>query len=155
LREIVDARNLVLREDVDNGWIWQAISYYLPSEMLPERSNPQRSYAEKQHKRQDHLSLCYELSRFSWEEVRWLKRWSFVHEITARPALLRDKRIFITLGREVSSLKEYPSNDQFREIMKLLAQQFPTRTYRESLLIDDPEIRSRVRNAVLSIMQPG
>lgn len=147
-REIVDDRNLVLQEDVDNGLIWQAISYYLPETMLPERSNLQKSYADKQHKRQDHFSLCYELSKFSWEEVKWIKRWSYVHEITARPALLRDRRIFIALGEEVASLIDYPTNSEFREIMKLLTQEFPTKSYRESLIISDYEVKKRVKKAV-------
>lgn len=152
LREIVDDRSLVLREDVDNGLIWQAISHYIPVGMLPERVNLDKSYADKQHKRQDHFSLCYEISGFSWEEIKWIKNWSFVHEITARPALVRDKRIFIALGEEISSLDNYPTNDQFREIMKLLTQEFPTRTYRESLIIGDEEVRQRVRKAIRMIL---
>jgi len=153
LREIVDDRSLVLQEDVDNGLIWRAISYYLPTTMLPEGSNLERSYADKQHKRQDHFSLCYELSKFRWEEVKWIKRWSFVHEITARPALLRDKRIFIALGEDFSSLKNYPTNDQFREIMKLLTQEFPTKNYRESRIISDDEVKGRVRKSVNQIIR--
>jgi len=153
LREIADDRSLVLQEDVDNGLLWQAISYYLPPTMLPERANLDKSYADKQHKRQDHFSLCYELSKFRWEEVKWIKRWSFVHEITARPALLRDKRIFIALGEEISSLKNYPTNDQFREIMKLLTQEFPTKNYRESLIIADHEVERRIKKAVVQISQ--
>jgi hypothetical protein len=153
LREIVDARDLVLQEDISSGLIWQAVASYLPREMLPERSNLEKPYEEKQHKRQDHFSLCYELSRFSWDEVKWIKTWSFVHEITARPALLRDKRIFISLGQGISLLAEYPASDQFREMMKVLAKEFPTKSYRESLLISDQEIQSRVTKAVNSIVR--
>ncbi len=152
-REIVDDRNLVLQEDIENGLIWQAISYYLPKTMLPERSNLNKSFVDKQHKRQDHFSLCYELGNFSWEEIKWIKNWSFVHEITARPALLRDKRIFIALGENVASLNKYPTTSEFREVMKLLTQQFPTKSYRESLIISDDEVKKRVKNAVGQIIQ--
>jgi len=153
LREIVDDRDLVLQEDIDNMLIWQAIWYYLPKSIIPQRTKTEKHYADKQHKRQDHLSLCYELSRYNWEDVNWIKRWSDVHEITARPALLRDKRIFIALGRAIDSLDKYLTLSQFREIMKLITKEFPTRKYRNSHMINDEEIDQKVFKAVVSITE--
>lgn len=148
LREIVNDRELVLQSDIDNLLIWQAIWQYLPQTMLPERTNTDTPYPDKQHKRQDHLSLCYELSNFTWEEVRWIKKWSFVHEITARPSLLRDKRIFRLLGNYVSTLPNYPSVEDFREIMKNLVKRFPTKKFRDTTVFTDDDIYDHVSKAV-------
>ncbi len=148
LRVIVNDRTIVLQSDIDNMLVWQAIWQYLPDSMIPQRTNIEKPYSDKQHKRQDHLSLCYELSNYSWDEISWIQRWADVHEITARPSLLRDKRIFTALGNCVSKLQEYPSLDQFREIMKHLAKAFPTKKYRDSSVLSDDEIVSRVKAAV-------
>lgn len=148
LREIAQNRELVLQSDVDNMLIWQAIWQYLPESMIPERTNVDKPYSDKQHKRQDHLSLCYELGKYPWEEISWIQRWADVHEITARPSLLRDKRIFISLGKNISALAEYPTLTKFREIMKNLAKEFPTKQYRDTSLLPDEEISARVSAAV-------
>lgn len=148
LKEIVDDRDLVLQSDLDNMLIWQAIWQYLPTSMMPGRSNVEKPYYEKQHKRQDHLSLCYEIAAFNWNQIKWIKTWAFVHEITARPSLLRDKRIFIALGNLIESLDEYPTVDEFREIMKHLTGSFPTKKYRDSHVLTDEEINLKVKAAL-------
>jgi hypothetical protein len=148
VRVIVEDQSLVLQSDIDNMLVWQAIWQYLPKSMMPERTNIEKPYSDKQHKRQDHLSLCYELSSFSWKEASWIKRWTFVHEITARPSLLRDKRIFLALGDCISNQPVYPTIDVFREIMKNLVKGFPTKKYRDSTVFTDEEIYSRVSKAV-------
>jgi len=154
VRLIVEDQNLVLQSDIDNMLIWQAIWQYLPQTMMPERTNIEKPYSDKQHKRQDHLSLCYELSNFSWNEASWIRRWAFVHEITARPSLLRDKRIFLTLGDCISNQPAYPTIDVFREIMKNLVKGFPTKKYRDSTVLSDDEIYSRVSKAVNNAISP-
>jgi len=128
--------------------IWQAIWQYLPSSMMPDRTNVQKPYYEKQHKRQDHLSLCYELAAFDWDDINWIKSWGFVHEITARPSLLRDKRIFEALGLFVQSLDKYPRVEDFREIMKKLTVAFPTKQFRNTLLLSNEEIHQKVEEAL-------
>lgn len=152
LREIVDDRNLVLQSDIDNMLVWQAIWQFLPPFMIPSRTNIDKPYSDKQHKRQDHLSLCYELSSYPWDEVSWIKRWAYVHEITARPSLLRDKRIFGTLGRYIDELSIYPTVEEFREIMKNLTKAFPTKQFRDSSVLADDEIDSRVSRAVDNVI---
>jgi len=148
LKIIVDDRGLVMQSDVDNMLIWQAIWQYLPSSMMPDRTNVQKPYYEKQHKRQDHLSLCYELAAFDWDDINWIKSWGFVHEITARPSLLRDKRIFEALGLFVQSLDKYPRVEDFREIMKKLTVAFPTKQFRNTLLLSNEEIHQKVEEAL-------
>ena len=148
LKEIVDDRDIVLQIDLDNMLIWQAIWQYLPESMIPSRTNVEKPYYEKQHKRQDHLSLCYELAAFKWNEIKWIKKWAFVHEITARPSLLRDKRIFLALGNFIESLDVYPTVDEFREIIKNLTDSFPTKKYRDTLIYTDEEIDSKIEIAL-------
>jgi len=152
LRIFVDDRDLVLQSDIDNMLIWQAIWQFLPSTMIPSQTNIDKPYYDKQHKRQDHLSLCYELSSYPWDEVSWIKKWAYVHEITARPSLLRDERIFGTLGRYIDELSIYPTVEEFREIMKNLAKAFPTKQFRDSSLLADDEIDTQVSKAVKSVM---
>jgi len=154
LRSIVEDRNLVLQSDIDNMLVWQAIWQYLPASMIPNRTKLDKPYSDKQHKRQDHLSLCYVLSNYAWKEISWIRKWSFVHEITARPSLLRDKRIFTALGQSIEALERYPTLEQFREIMKNLVQSFPTKKYRDTSLLPDEEIVSKVRNAVIKNVDP-
>ncbi len=148
LRVIVDDRSLVLQSDIDNMRVWQAIWQYLPPSIIPHRTNIEKPYSDKQHKRQDWLSLCYELSSYTWDEISWIQRWADVHEITARPSLLRDKRIFSALGKSITDLPKYPSLDEFREIMKNLANAFPTKKFRDSSVFSDVEIISRVSKAI-------
>jgi len=112
LHEIVDNREIVMEADIENMRIWEAIWYFLPKTLKTQRTNFDKYYSEKQHKRQDHLSLCYELGQFSWEEVNWLKRWGDWHEITARRAIVLDKRILVALGAAISSLEQYPTKNR-------------------------------------------
>ncbi len=151
LRVIVDDRRLVLQSDIDNMVVWQAIWQYLPQSMIPKRTNIEKPYSDKQHKRQDHLSLCYEISSYEWDEVSWIQSWAFVHEMTARPSILRDMRIFSALGECIGGLSKNPSLTEFREIMKQLVQAFPTKKYRDSTFLSDDEITYRVSAAIESV----
>ncbi len=155
LREITDDRNLVASADLDSGLVWEAIWQYLPDSMRPAGSNDEESYSEKRHKRKDHLSLCYEISKFEWSEVRWIRRWDDWHQLAFRPGLLRDKRILRTLGESISRLHEYPSRQQFRKVIKILGEAFPTRRLRDSVLLDDAKVARIVEETVESaIPQP-
>lgn len=147
LRKIVKDQNLVDPADIDNMLIWEAIYYFLPESMRPSSFN-NKPYSEKQHKRQDFLSLCYEISGFKWSEVKWIKRWSDWHQISHRPGLLRDKRILIALGDFIDNLESYPSHKEIIEIVKDLGNAFPTRKLRDSSLFNDKVIIQTVKNAV-------
>lgn len=148
LREIVDDRNLVTSADVDSGLVWVAVWQYLPASVRPVGSTDAKSYSERRHKRKDHLSLCYEISGFEWSEVRWIRRWDDWHQLAFRPGLLRDKRIMRTLGEDISRLTEYPSRKEFREIVKVLGEAFPTRRLRDSTFLGGEEIKRTVDEAV-------
>ena len=152
LREIADDRELVTRIDVESGVFWLAVWNYLPDSMRPAGSTDKKphQYAEKQHKRKDHLSLCYEISRFEWPEVQWIRRWDDWHQLAFRPGLLRDKRILLALGESISRLPEYPSRQQFRKVVMILGEAFPTRHLRDSAFLGDAEITQTVDEVVES-----
>lgn len=148
LREIVDDRDLVASVDVESGLVWVAVWYYLPNSMRPAGSTDAKPYSEKQHKRKDHLSLCYEIGKFEWREVRWIRRWDDWHQLAFRPGLLRDKRIIRAFGEGISRLPRYPSRQEFREMVKVLGEAFPTRRLRDSTFLADIEIAQTVEEAV-------
>jgi hypothetical protein len=150
INEVVEKRELVKQEDIDNLFIWQAIWFYLPATILPVGINKNRSYEEKQHKRQDHLTKCYELGKLDWQDVSWMKRWADWHEITARPAILRDKRILLSIGKAIKNLKNYPTLLEFREIAKCICEFFPTKKEKESFLFTQDEIDQRISKCVIS-----
>ena len=154
LREIVDDRTLVSTSDVDSGAIWAAIWHFLPASLKPSHSSL-RDYEDKKHKRKDHLSLCFDISEFAWEDVEWIKRWDDWNQLEFRPGLLRDRRVLELLGREISAQARYPNREEFRAIVKILADEFPTRKMRDSSVLPDEEIRKRVAAAVYRSMTTG
>jgi hypothetical protein len=55
------------------------------------------------------------------------------------------------LGHEVSELQEYPSRMKFRKILKILAEEFPTRRYKDSSLFEDSQVLQAVRKAIATV----
>jgi hypothetical protein len=153
LRTLVDDPELVSRADVHSGHIWLAIWHYLPDSIKPAGLATTSEYQERQHKRKDHLSLCYEISKFDWPDVGWIRRWDDWHQIAFRPGILRDKRVLSVLGRTISQLSRYPSREQFREIVKILGETFPTRSLRDSSVLSKDLVESAVIEAVAQATQ--
>ena len=154
LRALVKDPKLVSSTDKSSGLIWQAVRYYLPDLLRPAGSGDTEDYTDKQHKRKDHLSLCYEISAFDWNEVLWIQRWDDWQQVAFRPGLLRDRRIIHALGKAISALATYPNRDIFRNIVKKLGEDFPTRQHRDSLLFSDDVIEKAVASA-LSLSSTG
>jgi len=148
LREIVEDQTLVSSADVSTGLVWQAIWRYLPDSLKPAGSSEEEPYSDRQHKRKDHLSLCYEIAGLKWNEVRWIQRWDDWHQLAFRPGLLRDPRVLAALGDSMSRLKTYPTRETFREIVKRLGDAFPTRRMRDSSLLDPEKVLQTVNDAV-------
>lgn len=151
LRTIVDDRGLVSSSDTNSGLVWQAIWHFLPESLRPAQSDATEDYSSKQHKRKDHLSLCYEISAWQWDEVSWIQRWDDWHQLAFRPGLLRDRRIIRTLGRALSRSQSYPTRETFREAVKRLGEAFPTRRHRDSSLLPDDAIDKAITSALLGL----
>ena len=152
LREIAEDQKLVSGADVSSGLVWQAIWHYLPDSLKPAGSSEEEPYSDKQHKRKDHLSLCYEIAGFKWNEVRWIQRWDDWHQLAFRPGLLRDPRVLAALGSIMSRLKTYPTREAFREIVKRLGDEFPTRRMRDSSLLVPEKVMQSVNDAVRHVV---
>ncbi len=152
LREIVQDQELVSAADVSGGLVWQAIWYYLPDSLKPAGSSEEEPYSDRQHKRKDHLSLCYEIAGFKWNQVRWIQRWDDWHQLAFRPGLLRDSRVLAALGETMSRLNTYPTRERFREIVKHLGDAFPTRRLRDSSLLASEKVLRTVNEAVRKVV---
>ena len=153
LRQIVEDRELVSTADLSTGLVWGAIWDHLPDKLKPEGSSgASEAYSEKRHKRKDHLSLCFEISAFDWNEVEWIKGWANWQQLTFRPGILRDKRIVATFREAITQLPKFPSRQEFRAIVKLLGKAFPSRRPRESGVLKDEDIREIVKGAVSSVI---
>jgi hypothetical protein len=148
LRETINDRSLVLQADVESGVIFRAVWDHLPPELRPSPSHLERPFADRQHKRKDHLSLCYEISAFKWDDVSWIRRWDDWNQVSFRPSLLRDCRLLGELGKQLRMLPAYPSRVEFRTVVKYLGMAFPTRVMRDSTLLSDERIRSAVSDAI-------
>lgn len=152
LRKIVETPNLLLRADLESGLIWDAIWQYIPNDLKPEHSSDSTPYSEKRRRRKDHLTMCYEISRFKWGDVKWMRRWNDWYEIASRPGLTRDIRVFRSLGRIISGLRSYPSGGEMREIAKSLAASFPTKQLRDTSGFSDEYIDQTVRSCIEKVL---
>lgn len=148
LRKIIDDPKLVSRTDVENKMVFLAIWDHLPNSLRPVGSAGGKLSAESQHRRKDHLMLCYEISGFDWSEVEWIKRWDDWFRLAFSPGLLRDKRIIKALSEAIHELETYPSSKTFREITMHLSKAFPTRPLRDSSLFSDEKIVQIVRETL-------
>ena len=156
LRAIVDDRSLVRTDDISTGIIWEAVWYHLPQNLKPKKSaKTERPYHERRHKRKDHLSLCYEVSKFDWDEISWVRGWDNWQQLVFRPGLLRDRRVLRALREEVLKLPGFPPQKEFREIVKAVGKVFPTVKLRDSSLLPDAAIKESVKNSVAMAIRDG
>ena len=95
----------------------------------------------------------YEISKFEWSDVEWIRRWDDWHQIAFRPSLVRDPRLLRALGQSITSLETYPSRAQFRTIVKLLGEEFPTRKLRETSILPDQTLVEAVSRVVSQAMR--
>ena len=137
-----------MQADVDSGDMWKAVWWHLPKDLRPEGQGAEGESYELGHKRKDHLSLCYEIAKYPWSAVSWIRRWDDWHQICFRPTITRDDRILSELGRALGEMDQYPSRSVFRAIVRNLGDRFPTRRKVNTELLDDATIFTAVGNAV-------
>lgn len=153
LRAVAGDRGLVASADIDSGALWRAVWQYLPDTVKPEGAAEEESYADKQHKRKDHLWLCYEIGAFSWPDIEWIRRWDDWHQIAFRPSLIRDPRLLRALSEAITSSERYPSREEFRTIVKLLGEEFPTRKARDTTMLPEDTLVGTVSRVVTQAMR--
>lgn len=144
LRDIVDDNELVLRTDVQNGLIWEAIKQHLPESFGIKGAGVARDANEDYDGSRGHLPECYAISKHAWEDVQWLKRWVDWSDIYHRESMWQDKRILRSMCKEIKQMEQYPSKDVLRDILKLLSAQT---TGKNIKILDDSVIAEKVHHA--------
>lgn len=151
LRKLVDGNELVLRTDVQNCLIWEAIKQYLPEAIGLKGAGKAYDTKAPQHGDRGHLPICYAAASYAWKEIKWLRRWDDWCAIYYRESMWKDKRIIESLRDEITAMKEYPKQDDFREIIKNLASQTTGKhieVLHDSVIVD--KVHSAVEHALLS-----
>jgi len=144
LRKIVDNNDLVLRTDIQNGLVWEAIKQHLPESFGIKGAGVARDANADYDGSRGHLPECYAISEHAWKDVQWLKRWVDWTYIYYRESMWRDKRVLRFMHREIERMDEYPSQEVMRDILKRLSAQT---TGKDISVLDDSEIVRKVHHA--------
>jgi len=144
LRKIVDDNELVLRTDVQNGLIWEAIKQHLPESFGIKGAGVARHANDDYDGSRGHLPECYAISKHAWKDVQWLKRWVDWSDIYHRESMWQDKRILRSMHKEIKRMEQYPSKDVLRDILKRLSAQT---TGKDITVLDDSVIAEKVHHA--------
>jgi len=144
LRKIVDDNELVLRTDVQNGLIWEAIKQHLPKSFGIKGAGVARNANDDYDGSRGHLPECYAISKHAWKDVQWLKRWVDWTYIYYRESMWRDERILRFMHEEIERMGEYPSKDVLRDLLKHLSAQT---TGKDIKILDDSVIAEKVHHA--------
>jgi len=127
---IVENQELVDPSDVYEYHIWHAVREYCPVTLLPkgekERSDEGR-ISKRKGKKYDHFELCYKLGKYEWGDVQWIPTWTEWVDLIEAPGLIRDIRIVPEIGKLARSLEPSVLKEKFREIVKELRKEFPTK----------------------------
>ncbi len=148
LRRIVDGNELVLDRDLKEGYIWEAIKQHLPESFGLKGAGQARMRKSKTHlsSNRGHLPVCYAVAHYGWEDVSWIRRWTDWCAIYYRESMWKDRRVLVSLRKEIENMKTYPKGTEFREIIGNLAKQ----TTKKNLeVLDDSTIVEKVHRAVV------
>ena len=145
LRKIIDGNELVLRSDVQNGLIWEAIRQHMPESIGLKGAGQAQHRAFRKDANRGHLPVCYAAASYAWKDVRWLRRWNDWCIIYHRESMWRDSRILESLRQEIRGMKKYPKQGEFEGIIKALAAQT---TKRRLDVLDNSAIAEKVHQAV-------
>ncbi len=145
LRKIVDCPGLVLRDDVENGLIWEAVKQHLPDTIGLKGAGQAQEIDSKKWGDREHLAVCYAITHYDWKDISWLRRWDDWCKIYYRESMWKDKRILASLRKEIMSMEKYPNRAELTQILKNLAAQT---TGKDIAMLDDFVISEKVHNAV-------
>lgn len=145
--------SLVAPEDVSRGRIWLAIRQYCPDELRPSaRGQAERAkHPEREGQRRDHYYCCYEIGKYRWEDISWIRRWSDWMSLFEAPGVLRDPRILGLVGQALAEREHPLSREEFRRFLKALRKPFSTRpVYTEPSELPDERLKELVFEALHS-----
>ena len=150
--QFVEDRSLVDPSDVYEGRIWRALREYCPVSLRPkgarEEDHGRSGPPKREGKKYDHFELCYRLGKFQWSDINWLPTWTDWVDLIETPGLIRDARIVPAISRLARPLYRTLVRENFREVIKELRKEFPTKTKLiESTGLEDAAITEKVKNA--------
>jgi hypothetical protein len=149
--QFVDDPSLVAPDDLLQGYIWKAIREHCPQELRPspKRRGEQDTQPEREGHRRDHYHCCYEIGKYSWEDINKIKRWSDWMSLFEAPGILRDSRILKLVIEALTRIEHPLARIEFRKLVKALRKPFSTRpTYVEPTVLPDERLKALVSKAL-------
>ena len=150
--QFVDDSVIVDPSDLHEGRAWRALREYCPGSLLPksekDESHEHPTSPKREGKKYDHFELCYRLAKFQWADINWLPTWKDWVDLIEVPGLMRDSRIMPEIGRLSRLLYHSLIKESFREVIKELRKEFPTRVKLiDSTGLSDAAITEKVKDA--------
>ena len=149
--QFIGDTSLVAPDDLLRGYIWQAIRDHCPKELRPshKRRGERDTQPERDGHRRDHYHCCYEIGKYSWEEISRIQRWSDWISLFESPGILRDPRILKLVIEAIATIGHPLTRLEFRKIIKALRKPFSTRpTYIEPSVLSDERLRALISEAL-------
>jgi len=149
--QFVDDPSLVAPDDLLQGYIWQAIREHCPQELRPspKRRGKRDTRPEREGHGRDHYHCCYEIGKYSWEDINKIKRWSDWMSLFESPGILRDPRILKLVIEALTRIERPLSRIEFRKLVKALRKPFSTRpTYVEPTVLPDERLKALISDAL-------
>jgi len=148
LIKLINTQKLVRQTDVETGVLWRAIWQYIPPS-FSKINEGEFTDKNSSKKNRDYLHLSYELAKFEWEDVRWMNQWWFWLQINHTPAIIRDQRIFLSLGKHIKNKIKKINRDKFLKILKDLSEDY--KSGKDSLILKDQEIDNNLNEIISKI----
>ena len=148
LHRIVDDNELVLDRDLKKGYIWEAIKQHLPESFGLKGAGQARvrKSGKLRPSTRGHLPVCYAVAHYDWEDVSWMRRWTDWCAIYYRESMWKDRRVLVSLQKEIEIMNAYPKGAEFRKIIGNLAKET---TKRHLEVLSDSAIAEKVHRAVV------
>lgn len=151
--QFVDDPSLVAPSDLQDN-IWRAIRDLCPKELTPslQRRGKRDTRPEREGHRRDHYHCCYEIGKYSWEDISKIQRWSDWMSLFESPGILRDSRILKLVIEAIGRIGHPLTRVEFRELLKALRKPFSTRpTYIEPSVLPDERLQSLISKALRDV----
>jgi len=152
--QFVDDPSLVAPDDLQRDNIWRAIREHCPKELKPspQRRGERDKRPEREGHRRDHYHCCYEIGKYSWEDISRIQRWSDWMSLFESPGILRDPRILKLVIEAIAGIGHPLTRTEFRKLLKALRKPFSTRpTYIEPSVLPDERLRVLISEALRDV----
>jgi len=149
--QFVDDPSLVAPDDLQRDNIWRAIREHCPQELRPspKRRGKRDTRPEREGHGRDHYHCCYEIGKYSWEDISKIQRWSDWMSLFESPGILRDSRILKLVIEAIAGIGHPLARVEFRKLLKALRKAFSTRpTYVEPSVLSNERLEVLISKAL-------